>query len=341
MATRFLAAVVGITVSLPCLTAATILNLEPHTLVTQTVLEHGTRPGFIKTVVYPGTISTSAANTETFATGSFWRGFEEAKTGPDPPSALANSKSESRGVVGANGLIIGGGYPSFARATLEYQVLLVETAELPDTTPDTLPVPVTVNAFLRASASMDGESPFNAAFAFGYAVIAGHTSPRVVAHAPDSSFAVDTSTVVREFTLDVGQVIDVVLFTEARSVASAGPYGFTTVISEATAFIDPVFSFNQDAFDETARSGGFPTFDLSQYYAFQYSPGIGPAIPGQELPEPGSIAFALLGLGGIALRKWIACRMGSLPIPCDCHGDDQAALLVDVSGNRPRQEPSS
>jgi|SRR5687767_6274424 hypothetical protein len=52
------------------------------------------------------------------------------------------------------------------------------------------------------------------------------------------------------------------------------------------AFIDPVFSFNQEAFDEAARTQGFASFDLGQYYAFRFSPGIGPDVPADPVPEP-------------------------------------------------------
>ena len=36
------------------------------------------------------------------------------------------------------------------------------------------------------------------------------------------------------------------------------------------------YTFDQAAFDEIARDRAFPTFDLSRYYAFEFSPGFEP-----------------------------------------------------------------
>ena len=280
------------------------LEAAPITLeAIQTVLEIGTRPGFTQTFVSPGQNEVGRSNTEQFATGSFWRGHAVAGTRSDPPVALANSLSESRGVVGANGQIVGGGYGSFARSSLEYQVVIDQTAALPAGAPASVDVPTTVKARMRAFASIDGEFPFNAASAFGYAVLGGHFSPRVVAHAPDLSFATDERLFTLDFALTPDTAIDVVLFGEARTVASAGPFGLTTVFSRAEAFIDPVFTFNQAVFDDYARAQGFATFDLSQYYAFRFSPGIGQNVPSEGIPEPATLVLLLAGLGGLAVRK--------------------------------------
>ena len=303
-ALRRLAVTIGIATGLALTLAPAWLEAGPITLeAIHSVLEVGSRPGFVNIVDFPRAELISRSNGEQFATGSSWRSEVFARTRSNPPSAFASSLSESRGVVGSNGLIVGGGYPSFARSTFEYQVVIDQTATLPTGAPASLPLPTTVKATMRAFASIDGEVASNAASAFGYAVIAGIFSPRVVAHAPALSFAVDERLFSLDFALTSDTIIEVVLFGEARTVASAGPFGLTTVFSKAEAFIDPVFAFNQAAFDDYARAQGFATFDLSQYYAFRFSPGIGQDTPIEPIPEPATLALLLAGLGGLAVRK--------------------------------------
>jgi hypothetical protein len=73
----------------------------------------------------------------------------------------------------------------------------------------------------------------------------------------------------------------------------------------ARALVDPVFSFNQEAFDEFARTKGFPTFGLTQFHAFEFSPGVTPPVPGptSPVPEPSSVALIVAGVLVVAAYK--------------------------------------
>jgi hypothetical protein len=78
---------------------------------------------------------------------------------------------------------------------------------------------------------------------------------------------------------------------QVMSVAAAPDLGIGVrstglVVAQA----DPLFSFDQAAFDTLAASLGEPTFPLDQYLAFQYSDGI------LSVPEPGSLALSGLGV---------------------------------------------
>lgn len=281
------------------LRAATIAP-QPFTLVTETLLQLSPGLATPRTVVYPGTTSDGGSNGAVFATGSSWSGLAEARTEPDPPSAIALTRSTSNGFEQSTGAILGGGYPSYASAALEYDYYLEQTATPPVSLPPSLAFPVVIDAMVDAFATISGASFSNAAFARAYLVIGNYSSPRAVAHAPDRSFARDTHRVSYGTSLEIGQVLDVLLFAEARSVASAGPDPPINVFSHAMAIADPVIQFDQAAFDQIAIMHGFETFDLNDYFAIRYSPGVGPGAV-SAIPEPGPAAMVLLALGTLAV----------------------------------------
>lgn len=69
----------------------------------------------------------------------------------------------------------------------------------------------------------------------------------------------------------------VVLTTFAATLAVVN-FEEPTSTAEAVAFVDPVFSFDQQAFDQFAQQAGLPTFVLADYFRFEFSP-LGPVEP--------------------------------------------------------------
>ena len=196
-----------------------------------------------------------------------------------------------------------------AHAYLFYGTRIAEVDAPPFVIPhDALPLklPVTVTVFGEGQARTTSESvsvvPWSQASGFAAALVAGLPAGKVeVCAGPLCGIGSTTDATFRgsfDFSFVAGQEIGVIL--EAGSVANATAgaevgYG----MAEVSVNIDPVFSFNQAAFDEIARAGGFPTFDLSRYYAFEYSAGAAP------VPEPATGSLLLAGLAVVlaALRR--------------------------------------
>ena len=78
--------------------------------------------------------------------------------------------------------------------------------------------------------------------------------------------------------------------------ASSGTVGSSRCESEA----DPMFAFDQEAFDAISAEQGLPSFRLDDYYEFQFSPNMtGPSEPGPNpLPvsKPGTLSLLALSL---------------------------------------------
>ncbi len=69
-------------------------------------------------------------------------------------------------------------------------------------------------------------------------------------------------------------------------------------MTSSQAEADPVYSFDQAAFDVYAAQQGQPTFLLTDFFDFEFSEGIG-----NTLPEPGSFGLVLLGTGAFTIRR--------------------------------------
>ena len=91
-----------------------------------------------------------------------------------------------------------------------------------------------------------------------------------------------------------------------------GPAGHAA--TSATAFADPVFSFDQQAFDDFAEQLGLPTFTLADYFHFEFSP-LGPAGPppgdgpGSGVPAPSTLILTSLGAGILVFRLSLRQRL--------------------------------
>jgi hypothetical protein len=190
-----------------------------------------------------------------------------------------------------------------------------------DSLPLELPVTVTVLGEGEARASQ-AFFPRSQASGFAAAFVAGLPTGKVeVCDGPvcgAGSTANDGFHGSFDFSFIAGQEIGVILESSSSTVAAAGAevgHGIADVFVN----IDPVFSFNQAAFDEIARAGGFPTFDLARHFAFEYSEGAAP-IPSQgavPIPQPATGWLLIGGLAMLAaLRRFAGLRALVLVSAC-------------------------
>lgn len=73
--------------------------------------------------------------------------------------------------------------------------------------------------------------------------------------------------------------------------------------SQCQANADPTFTFDQTTFNADMAAQGLPTFNLADYYSFEFSPNL---VPVSTTPEPSTLwllAAGILGLAGIAAKK--------------------------------------
>lgn len=69
--------------------------------------------------------------------------------------------------------------------------------------------------------------------------------------------------------------IGIVYRVELEGIASAESHSpYNQPVCEAQAVADPLFEFDQDAFDAQRAEEGLPTFTLADYYEFQFSPNM-------------------------------------------------------------------
>lgn len=92
-----------------------------------------------------------------------------------------------------------------------------------------------------------------------------------------------------------------------RLAASAGvSVGQIGGSGSASAFADPLFTFDEEGFAEYARQQGFEPFLQSDYYEFEFSPNV-------AVPEPNSLLLAALTAPLYLLRRRTK-RYGNLTI---------------------------
>jgi len=99
---------------------------------------------------------------------------------------------------------------------------------------------------------------------------------------------VDSISRVMPRNLRVGETIHSTLFADARAFETYKPQALA---KQSTAAADPLFEFNQSAFDELM---GGNTFLLADNFALVYSPGM--------IPEPSSAALMMLALAVLSVH---------------------------------------
>ena len=252
--------------------------------------------------------------------GATWGGIGNAWTfgGPHPRAeSIARGRAEAV-PLHFEGLFAGVVGEVRVHSLLAYHSRIVELDAPPYAIPaDSLPLrlPVSVSYYGEATATASG--PGSGAWGSARAIIAGFEVASVYADeicpivGSCDGTASHISTGALDLSLVAGQETGVILASWANSVAQAGH--MTGVGSaRARAYMDPVFSFNQGAFDAMALAAGFPTFDLSRHYAFEFSEGVLPGPVLTPVPEPESLLLLAAGLAlltcragacGLALRK--------------------------------------
>jgi hypothetical protein len=160
---------------------------------------------------------------------------------------------------------------------------------------DILSTPIFVRGVSHADVSASGISR---AIATAYSIVGGVHTSRATA---DTGRPLDPQVDNRRWEYDHFVETDAPLLVELHSSVSArgGSGGqFPTGFASARAYADPTFEFNQHAFDEFALQQGFPTFQLSDYFEFEFSPL-------HPVPEPSTAT--LLVAGGVLLLA-AACK---------------------------------
>jgi hypothetical protein len=249
-------------------------------------------------VLGPAPIAFSTSNSYTTARGSTWVGAAAGSTGSlaGRPFAGAATNSFSSGNALANA-------PGFARsgASLRYLAVVNPIALAPIALPF---VPVTVAASATLSVNREGDPENNEAVAVVVAEVNNFTliADLLVSSSPGLVLrAIDERTTV--FSIP-GLPMNVLLRATASSesgLVQAGPFNTFAI---ASSFVDPVFGFDQELFDEIARMQGFQSFELSQYFAFDFSPPFDTS--GPQIPEPGSMALVIAGAMVIGARRVFA-----------------------------------
>jgi hypothetical protein len=88
--------------------------------------------------------------------------------------------------------------------------------------------------------------------------------------------------------------------------------------------VDPLFGFDQKAFDAEAAAAGLTSVPLAQFLKFDSSPNLDvlPPIPGgSSVPEPPTWALLIAGLGFLGVAQWLrrpgSARVSSNPPALD------------------------
>ena len=250
------------------------------------------------------------SDSKVFPGGAMWEGAADAVTvGGARPEARASAFGNIDAVLDPRtGNYQGGKAEARSLTILVYIARIAELLEPPvaiprDALPLTLPITVEVRANVSATANDVGSS----ALATARAIVAGFLAFDLVAFDSPGCTLITCEGVIGEgktrnfdFTFFAGQEIGVLL--EARAAVVAGAGGdVATGKAEARAVVDPLFSFDQAAFDEIARERGFSTFDLTEYFAFEFSPGFAPGDSAPSTPVSAPSSAALIAAGAVLI----------------------------------------
>jgi hypothetical protein len=193
------------------------------------------------------------------------------------PTVNATAHASVTWHEGGADLIISEGY-----ASAVYQVSIHQTALLPSGF-QSAGIPVTVNfrGEVNGGATAMARMTFADDTLFYFNRITTLTG-----HSP-TSFE-DT----RRVFLNTDSYVTIQLEALAQAIDHCRPELFDTNFSQAVA--DPLFTFDQETFDQAFGENSFP---LADYFEFTYSPGTLVA------PEPGSALLFLAGLAGCFVRR--------------------------------------
>ena len=211
--------------------------------------------------------------------GANWHGLASGETDLGArPFASARADSFSQLAETPQGTLVNAPGETGIRSQLSYQVVIASI--VPPPVP-LLFVPITVNARASVFSTVVGDAATNDAHAFASVTIAGFGVLDL--------FAFNGTEVTEEQDADFlslpGQLIDVDLTVSAVARSGGNQGGPLNTSAVATGFADPVFSFDQEAFDEMARQQGFAPFDLSLYFRFEQSLPPGSPVPVQWAPS--------------------------------------------------------
>jgi hypothetical protein len=211
-------------------------------------------------------------------------------------------------------IVVPAGGSTFVTAVMSLHVDVVEfvTSPLPPEILAFFNVPVIMRSFVFAEASALGRS----ANANAHATVAlGGIMVVNAAHAQDvGESAGEISQQVNDVAFHMtpgGEPALITLSASAGTVAVAVQTVFGPSLSagaRARAIADPVFSFDQAAFDEFAERQGFATFDLTDYFRFEFSPLGVEDPPLSSVPQPWTLVLTSLGAGGLALLQGFGQR---------------------------------
>lgn len=187
-----------------------------------------------------------------------------------PPTAVAEAESSARftmpSVPGSLEFPI---VESSAGADLVYTVAIRQRR----TPPITFQPPVFLTASAIGEATVEGYGSAQASVQFRW-----FDRPNSIPNLNGAGAAVteagsDSFNRSFRFRLQPGGYIVVILLSSART---EGPQGALSYQSSAIGAADPVFEFDQQAFEDYLAARGEAPFELADYYAIDYSEGIVP-----------------------------------------------------------------
>ncbi len=216
-------------------------------------------------------------------------------TGPGGGAPFATTSAVgSADFQGGNIVIQGIAGSGHGEARLSYQVQVLVT-HVPPVAVTLIPATISaIGSVTTAHTGSGGGSQADVLFEF---VRAANPFPPVLSQSIGASSpplppfrpASDGFNVSSLVNLQVGTVFEVILSAAASVRAWAGVGGLALSTSSADAYVDPVFRFDQAAFDDYAAQQGFASFPLEDYFAFEFS----------AVPEPTGLLWP--GLVGLAL----------------------------------------
>ena len=197
-----------------------------------------------------------------------------------PPTAVAEAASSASFKMPTVG-----GSPDFpvvessAGAGLNYSVAIRQRR----TPPITFQPPVFLTASAIGEATVQGYGSAQAGVLFQWFETVNGLPSFTGVSAGITEAGSDSFNRSFRFRLETGGFIVVSMTASARTF---GPQGALSYQSSAIGVADPVFEFDQEAFEDYLESSGEEPFELADYYAIEYSDGIVPGLIFKDNFEP-------------------------------------------------------